>query len=1011
MAAMRARAGGSSGVGSTSGTGNTKGKNPAQELKWSRGMSEADWAGLRARHLPKLTACDFSTVIVTDEHGGDQEIDVVRSTIGQGRPWEWWPLLPDLAVPYRPVQSATRNVLVAGANGMTELVITPGLPAHVELIESMLDRPQYSTTLEEGLKTGIAKTILKESQPGVVVRETSGRIRMSRTIGKHEIYFDADGVVLNEAVCLAHAWDADGDNFSAIKALGPDDDLVDGVQGWMPGFKNPITRTVRAFKRTSVLKSGTWLDFSVPEYRHAMEDPSTTPKDLDVLDVFEQCHKGLPLGIVTSTLATEILFKTASDHLRWRIQQMPNPRLYDALEGDLMKARSKGGEFKIADLSDVKFRLPVEARWALTNTGSINGMVWDDLKWIQRAGAQADGRSWFAHHVENLTRLRWHAPWMRKKDAPKADPQADPSAIPMVEPEGDLVLDGSFVQRLINMGFLVVEDIPHTCWTHDAQGQPVRCLDGEGQPINAVLMTVQNIHGEDVALTDLKRTQGVVEGISWTVVLLPVWSALHARMLSPTEWLQYCMAMRVDSATGEHKSGVDSVIRSSNSLECTPISDWRFLLDERWPYKLGSLMRFLQNHCGVYGDVPPVVINDGQHDLSDIGLFMAQSTVIVDYGAEQTWENMWRVWQVARQDTMIVPASKGDDRRVRKYAVAAANGLHPRWDEDGVSNYKRSSQIRSQLSRGLKKCVMTVAIMLPASLIVEGQVADPDAPPALHQVLITPTGMDKQNIRTAFGRRITHRQPTEEELAKGDWEPVVYPGIRGEQRVCWSAGPKQTTAVGKLVDKHGQKFVSLRTGQAHYGIERGAGHDIDWQPIDLLMPVHELIAKDLHRHFLGKARAHKVRLADGQEVIAWVVTMVLYRTGAANENFPLRRKTRFVRGTDAHMVCASLHRISDWWLRTHGHGDLSPEEIVQHPDIPLDVKSAFMAAVEAPNVDYVEALLDFLNQVPTLVKILTDIAREAPMPNQEQGAPVVTAMDAVQTAKARMQALRAGGQG
>jgi hypothetical protein len=945
------------------------------------GSPYLEWAQIAADHEQLLvrptptdtTLAEMSQGIAEAEDDEQQPLFLARpwTTLDMGSMFIGDTWLDPIMMPTFP---ATYVTTVTGWNtdGSPILDTRARYSPHINTWEAVLMNPTSAMRNLQAAKRSAAREIIRYLQPGLAVTELSGRIRMSRRIARGTWYADREGLVLHEDDCLSHAWDSDGDVGGIVMSSACD--------GEYEVMKNPVTLPIMSLRRIeeSDVKPEVWHLFSKHQYDLALASgEGRTPATEE--NIFRETHFNLPLGIITNALHTRVVRKTEGLPYRAAIQHLPDPDLYQALEGDMLKAVRKGHAINenVVDQFRLGYRLGGAWRAFLTNTSRVGDMADTDTKWVYERDLREH-----MERVVNLQNIEWETLRPRRRPATPRPGQPAP------EMEGRWVMDDELIDRLMNLGMLQVVEMPHA----------------SDQPLCAI--TVHNKAGDAVGLTDIKRNQGVVDGISWTVLLLPVWSAEHGRLLHPIEWLKWRARMVVDDR-GRLVSGVDTVIREQGSLVANNVypTQWTTQIEQRgsdaygywfwhapaiedphWGVKLGRIMAFIQDHCGRYGDVPPVVIIDGQPDLSPIARTMAWGTVVMDHGERQeTWQGMYSNWVESRQNGVwVTPATKGDDRRVRKHAWAHENGLHPWW-ADTRSNPKRAAQIRSQLSRAIHKCTMRVAITLSRPLDVNPIELQDDERGTEFQTYITPSGISKQQVTTAFGRRITHTPPPDEELAVGKWTAVPYWTVTGELRMCWSAGPRQTADIGKLVDKHGQKTVPMALGLHAWTESRKqvmveqtatAGRRrksvVSRTPIDMLIPIHELMAKDLE-WLLDDAKQEAVQLDDGREIVAWVTDMVFYRTGAATENMLVRTRNRWVKGIDAHMLVAAMHRRAYAWFKRNG--TTTPEAMasaLNSPHVPLSVKNALLAHVQVPNLEYARMLRTGIEQMEVGARMLAE---------------------------------------
>lgn len=478
----------------------------------------------------------------------------------------------------------------------------------------------------------------------------------------------------------------------------------------------------------------------------------------------------------------------------------------------------------------------------------------------------------------------------------------------------------------------------------------VKVLRNDFHPeLPPALQIVMRRGNKTIALTDIRKAQGVIEGLVYTFILPPVFNADTGKWVSGLQHMHdMCQPVWVQQEDSEEWTlvqGVDGDIRTakdgpfirkwcqSQSGHHKPADFWA------QDYKLGKFRAFLANHVSRYGLVVPA---ESGLSIPEDNLKFAVNTAVVDYGIRGYDLERW--WNIFQNLTLLCPASKGTDERVRKYALNSGSGDHP-WYANPQSNPRRAGQMLSQLSRVSKKMVMRVAIVCPTPLDI-----DPTHWSEACQYQITKSGIKKQMLdESVFMSRVSH-VPHEDFT-----QEVKYTTIKGQERVAWLGDPKRTKRIGKLIDCNGGKAMPCPTigfSQAWTEEEgkvcpevgtvievRGeeltiteitedrafvvskdgrVGHIMTpyffvdgkvRKDIDLIVPVKELVDKGLLSLYLENASQDIMYTDNGEMVVVWVTDIEMFRTSTPTENLPTKLRTKMVKGFDALLVRGGFLRM------------------------------------------------------------------------------------------------------
>lgn len=427
-----------------------------------------------------------------------------------------------------------------------------------------------------------------------------------------------------------------------------------------------------------------------------------------------------------------------------------------------------------------------------------------------------------------------------------------------VEPK---VMDPTFLQRLLDFKKLRVSE-PGVIPSHN-----------ENLP-EAVIIWATDTKGAPVALTETKRGT-----LGFAHVLYPVYEAETGKIYSPIEYLAKKLSYAAFTDIKNPETG-RSVGKWPRRDKFNPK---KMMIFETWerPEKIAMLHQMLSEHCGTYGDVVPSKKTPNGFEISCNSAVVSSMTVVIDYGNIENLENMWLA---ANKLNEIVPicmaGGKSNNEKARKYVLANKNGL-PIWlNDDTICHPRRAANQRAQLLRSENGQDYRVAVVLAETKT---------------QVLICNSGVEKQQVSTCFLPRITNTR--NDEMYPEEREITTWSGAR---RKIFQTTPRQHIQIGKLVDSIGNKFMPRWYSQAF----------CENEPIDLIIPIQELVDKSAHVEFLKGFEEKAVRIGD-QTVTALVGIRKFYRTGSESENVPpSKNKILTVKGIDKFPILNSLRRIN-----------------------------------------------------------------------------------------------------
>ncbi len=416
--------------------------------------------------------------------------------------------------------------------------------------------------------------------------------------------------------------------------------------------------------------------------------------------------------------------------------------------------------------------------------------------------------------------------------------------------------DTGLWNRLRNLGLIGCQEVP---------GQ-------EGLP-PCLLLWLSRPDQMYCGMTSVKRS---IADSSFAFLLPPVAMKVGNKfeILHPKEALQRLLA-KFDSQVVNPTTG--EVVR----LFPKSLTDF-----DRIHSKRVSLQSFFEGLCGELGDTCPALWDEKGHiNPSIMAKSIVKRTIAVVFTGESLEEKRYEAEAVNKLVPIVLPSGKGNSRRIRKFALAGSHGK-PLWADETDSG-RRSGNLRAQLIRALPPKEYTVAYV---------QMTTKSVPQ------ITPSGVLKQQIRDeeVFLPRIS-LTPTNEEGE--EFTPHVYTKWSGEKALVFQSSAKNCCLVGKLIDRHGMKFVPRASGVDQ-------ARTLEGEPIDLLIPIDEIIVKSCSNSHLRNATRTNI-IVDGKKVEAYLGKHQFHRTGVASENIPVRKTTRHMRGVDSIGILVLISRFEN----------------------------------------------------------------------------------------------------
>lgn len=782
-----------------------------------------------------------------------------------------------IPVPYRPKESVT--------------VVTTNGPQVRDI------NPQYITNLEKVLENGspssLNNAVLSMAKECALdlVREMAFReqgweapIAVASWIPYNHVYMDkANGrIVLNVAQATHFYIDADGDRALVI----PDDKEHPtncALVKW-PISMHPMNLKVIE-KPTSFEE---FSAFTASDCQTIIEEnPVSQIGDNKILEreLFFKKHREVAIGLMTNGWNNYDLYSSFVEGDDWiqkneRIfNSMIHPifnkpqRALDLEENGMKTVRKDGVESDEPFILSSYFKdnimgagmtLQDQYAWALTSSNGIGTSKPRQMSWVTKT------------HLPSLVDkiLNLEVSFRKVMGEPKAAPIP-----PFVE--------GNLLKRLKALGLINWIEIKHA-----DPNMPPACI-----------FWLQLPSGTPVAMTDVKRDDKSDNAHTFMVLLPPVFDN---RTIYNRDGSVAIPASGKWEHPINHMQKVFTCFDSSLKFDGEVKGFWpktaADMQDPKYGVKVSALFQALAEYCGTYGDSSPADKDPKTRVVhpTEMARYMIRHTCLIDYGRPMDHETMYEVAQKANKlGNICIVGSKSDDRTVRKYVLSNKMG-GPFTDRKCVASPYRGATNRAQLQRALGNARYTVAVLKTSSL---------------NQIFITPTGVEKQKTEKAFFRRVFNTlEAYKDHLLKCSLtteqcpvEESEFRGWNSEVKKAWTISARHTIRIGKLVDLIGNKFMPLGMKQVFY-------KDPDFTdtlPIDLIMPLHELLDKNAHVAFLENAVEREIILPNGESVIGMVVERPFYRTGAASENIPPRWRRCAFKGIDSFPISWAVSKIKE----------------------------------------------------------------------------------------------------
>lgn len=430
-------------------------------------------------------------------------------------------------------------------------------------------------------------------------------------------------------------------------------------------------------------------------------------------------------------------------------------------------------------------------------------------------------------------------------------------------------VDKGLIGRLQQLGLLHIDVIPST---HEGLRKS-NC--------NPIVIHLRSLSGHPVAFTGIKKPDGELNGLTWACVLYPVFSGVDGMVKSPLQALQEAASRYCDSVLRAPNEAGELVPFKSNPF--FPKDGTQFL-DERYRTKLHIIQDWLTKHLQDNGSCVPATLvqRNGKlyPQITDIAKEVVANTFAIDYFGFNTPDEKLAIWKDCRH-LMRLRKSHGlpIDKEVRidlnVGTKSKGNVKLYLFSEKGYSY--RKGRNRSQLLQAAKKVEFTVAIVKMKTK---------------SQSLITPSGIDKQKVEDLFFPQTFNTEEALQEyitsnrlvIKPEDIKTTVLHTWAEETLKIWMLAPKEPILIGKQIDAQ-NRTVPREIPQC-YTINKEVKHEID-----LVMPIIELVSKDMHPHWLKDAKEMTLVLPEEWElpeekrtVKAMVAKVTMFRSGTASEN-------------------------------------------------------------------------------------------------------------------------------
>ncbi len=701
--------------------------------------------------------------------------------------------------------------------------------------------PQYMVNLRQFIASGNLSTgwtayykMLKDVLKGIVAETSFKRIVTDCPIAVSALIPEGFYYRDNHRVYVNEAWAED-------RAVDADADRAYLIEVTREDAtrcvfnKFPITTTPAILTRLDMLPVEEFSDLNT----EVLSEILITGDPPNEKDLFDSNQTDPNIGLITSMWDTYELKKFEHLPIEQKLAALyTDPDRIEDIEGKIKMSRKDEGIFtKKSKIEDLDTRISDQHAWLLTRVGRLNRLRQDQLDWMT---------DWDTV-LQALTRCL----------------QLTPEFVPVREPVQQVqheqtVHNTDLLWRLIECGALQYEEYPHK---HDKLPPAIR-------------LWLTNARGEAAGLIDTRRG----DTLAFCAVIPPIFDPLAPITTDNGEWQGYGPKWLHPLWHLQKRLALyDNTIRGQSG----EIGRWPRTVEDlsRYPVKTAQVQNIIQEWASSIGDIVPSIENNEPTKLAKT---IVCHSVHVDFSKCDTVESKWETAKLAEETAGHKLSLSGTKPGNGKMLLAHPNGVSLL--SDPTCHLRRASRMRSQMIRGIKADFYRVAVVQPAT-------ENHTLTGTLQQCWITPSGIEKQRA-TAFMAQVSN-EPDEEFPME-----IQHPTWTGEIRTCWTRSARETIEIGKLVDKHGNKFVPAPYPQVKDDIGE----------IDLLIPAVELFKKDCLAFFLANCEEKLITCGD-KVTIAAVGTFGFIRTGAPSENIPVRQRLMAFRGLNGMKIKSQAAKL------------------------------------------------------------------------------------------------------
>lgn len=775
--------------------------------------------------------------------------------------------------------------------------------------------PPYIRNLEDWNRTksvaaltnaslSAAKEVVRylKQELGLKLKSYEAPVAVSSKVPRNCFVIKDERIIVNENQGTERAWDADADRMAILCPgeqnpilLTEDIVLPNGktttkhtwknVGDWGVPRKYPITVKPELFKRLEDVPTEVFSPLTQEIIERLLKE---LPTSYNEKELFEKNHQPNLVGIYTNNFDVKELYTGTNLEHRMNILFDDINRL-KWIEGSLKASRKDSG-FTLGDSSfdimqwSTTTLVPQNAVFLLG--GRTAGMSETKLDWLY----EGDARETISTAISKAVNLDiLFTPSSQRK------PATEPDEIPLY-PESIALVDD-----LVNLGILHYQEIPYSGDHPDGHKLP---------PVTLIWLARDDT---PVALMGGKRGGE----LSYCYLLPPVFDPEAICTDEDGNWLQDdedgCFLTEPKWVPAiehlrKHLAQLDWSVSNPNT-GWTRHDPWPRDLNDLVQYivKTTNLQKEITTFCDRVGDQVPADVIKGKPIPTPISLRYVQHTVYIEY---QKWANqrsgLWRtdkMWEICQEANKTVRICLSGCKNANgKFMLAHSNGVA--FLADPSDHPARTGKGRSQIVRGLGPRINghQMAIWMRTAIVMPETDRDGNIIGTLTQVHITPTGVAKQTL-PEVGMPKAHTSLSEENTHP-NLEERTSRTLTGALRKIWVGDPKKSIKVGKLVDNHANKFVPRE-------IEEHMGDDGKLAPVDLIIPITELLAKANLVYFLSVAKPSHI-FSGGRWVPCLIADLPFFRTGAGSENTPTSYRERVDKGLNGMVL--------RWALR-----DLDPE--------------------------------------------------------------------------------------